>query len=76
MSTMIKHRRINIITLARDESIAEHCKDGDIAIRSDDAGWWILFVGAAGETSGYEAPFESYEKALWTAKAAAEFAAD
>lgn len=76
MSTMIKHRRINIVTLGRDESIAEHCREGDIAIVPDDAGWWTLFVGADTETTGYDAPFESYELALRTAKAAAEFSSE
>lgn len=76
MATVIKHRRINIVTLAAGESIAEHCRSGDIAIVQDEHGWWAHFVGDNNEVSGYDAPFESYNKALWTAKAAAEFAAE
>lgn len=73
MPTAIKHRGINIISLQRDELIHEHCAAGDIAIVQDDAGWWTKFVGENGEIESYDEPFESYNKALWTAKAAAEF---
>lgn len=76
MSTIIKHRRVNIVTLQQGENIADHCRDGDIAIVADRDGWWTQFVGANGETEGYDTPFESYDKALWTAKAAAEFSSE
>lgn len=75
MSSVIKHRRINIVTLEHGETVAEHCRAGDIALVQDEAGWWTQFVGENGEVEGYDAPFESYNKALWTAKAAAEFSA-
>lgn len=73
MPTIIRHRGTNIFTLERDENIVEHCSAGDIAIVQDDTGWWTQFVGENGEVESYDAPFESYNKALWTAKAAAEF---
>ncbi|MEO6921567.1 MAG: hypothetical protein ABI171_21380 [Collimonas sp.] len=76
MPTAIKHRRINIITLAAGEAILEHCGNGDIALVQDDDGWWVHFVSEDGAIDGYDAPFPSYNKALWTAKAAAEFAAE
>ena len=76
MPTVITHRRIRIVTLQGGECIADHCCAGDIAIAEAQDGWWTHFVGDDGEVDSYDAPFESYDKALWTAKAAAEFAAD
>jgi len=73
MPTVITHRRINIVTLEPGETIEEHCRPGDIAIVQDGEGWWTQFVAENGEVDGYDAPFESHNKALWTAKAAAEF---
>lgn len=76
MPTVITHRRINIVTLGQGESIAEHCRTGDIAIVEDQAGWWTHFVGENGEFDSYDEPFDSYNKALWAAKAAAEFSSE
>jgi hypothetical protein len=73
MATVITHRRTRIVTLERNEAIEAHCQEGDIAIVQDDQGWWTNFVGENHEVTGYDEPFESYNKALWTAKAAAEF---
>lgn len=73
MATVIRHRKVNIVTLAAGEAIADHCKPGDIALVQEGARWWTHFVGTNGEVESYDAPFESYNKALWTAKAAAEF---
>jgi hypothetical protein len=73
MATTIRHRRTNIVTLDDGESVTQCCKPGDIALVHDDAGWWTQFVSEDGEVEGYDAPFDSYNKALWTAKAAAEF---
>jgi len=42
----------------------------------DASGWWTDFVGENGEVDRYDAPFDSYNKALWAAKAAAEFAGE
>ena len=76
MSTVIHHRGIRIVTLAPDESLDEHCREGDIALVPDEDGWWTHFIGADGMSDSYDIPFENYQKALWTAKAAAEFAAE
>jgi hypothetical protein len=73
MPTSITHRRVKIVTLAPDESIASHCQQDDIALLQDGQKWWVHFVGENGSSETYDAPFESYEQALWTAKAAAEF---
>lgn len=75
MPRIITHRRINIVTLEPGETIAEHCVPEDIALMQDAAGWWVHFVGEDGQSDGYDAPFDSYNKAMWTAKAAAEFSA-
>lgn len=76
MAKVINHRGIRIVTLEPEENIADCCKEGDIALVEDDAGWWTHFVGPDGETDSYDTAFESYNKALWTAKAAAEFSAE
>nr|WP_315261234.1 hypothetical protein [uncultured Duganella sp.] len=73
MVNVIKHRKVNIVVLAQDEQIAAHCGEGDIAILSDKEGWWIKFVGADGQIDCYGDPYPSYNEALWSAKAAAEF---
>jgi hypothetical protein len=73
MAMVLKHRKVKIVVLERNEAIAAHCRDGDIAIVVDGAGWWIKFVGADGHLDCYGAPYPSYNEALWTAKAAAEF---
>jgi hypothetical protein len=76
MAKVITHRGIRIVTLEPNETIAQFCEDGDIALIEEPDGWWTHFVGPDGETQSYDAAFESYNKALWTAKAAAEFSAE
>ncbi|MFC5472953.1 hypothetical protein [Paraherbaspirillum soli] len=76
MPVVVKHRNTNIVTLERGETIPAHCGPGDIAIVQGDGGWWTHFVGENGEVDSYDAPFESHNKALGTAKAAAEFDAE
>lgn len=73
MATSITHRHTRIVTLDPQEDIHAHCGPGDIALVPDGAGWWTKFVGEDGEVDSYDEPFESYNKALWAAKAAAEF---
>ena len=73
MAQVIKHRKVNIVVLAAGEEIGGHCREGDIALLEDAAGWWIKFVGADGEIDCYGEPYPSYNEALWSAKAAAEF---
>lgn len=76
MPTFIKHRKTRIVTLEQHETIEQQCRAGDIAIVQDASGWWTDFVGENGEVDRYDAPFDSYNKALWAAKAAAEFAGE
>ncbi|MHA4870999.1 hypothetical protein ACXZ1M_25245 [Duganella sp. PWIR1] len=73
MATVIKHRKVKIVVLGPDAEIAAHCGEGDIAILQDDEGWWVKFVGAGGAIDCYGIPYPSYNEALWSAKAAAEF---
>jgi len=73
MATVVKHRKVKIVVLERGEDIGAHSREGDIAIVADSAGWWIKFVGAAGHVDCYGIPYASYNEALWSAKAAAEF---
>ncbi|MYM67831.1 hypothetical protein GTP45_13445 [Pseudoduganella sp. FT55W] len=73
VTTVIKHRKVKIVVLEQGADIAAHCREGDIAILPDAAGWWIKFVGAGGEVDCYGIPYPSYNEALWSAKAAAEF---
>ncbi len=73
MATVVKHRKINIVVLEQNEQIADQCRQGDIAIVADAAGWWIKFVGAGGQVDCYGVPYASYNEAMWSAKAAAEF---
>jgi len=76
MPTFTTHRNTRIVTLEQDETIQQQCRAGDIAIVRDTSGWWTDFVGENGEVDRYDAPFDSYNKALWAAKAAAEFAGE
>lgn len=73
MPTTIIHRRVNIVTLGPGESIAAHCVEDDIALIQEGDGWWVHFVGEDGASDTYDAPFGSYNEAVWAAKAAAEF---
>lgn len=73
MATRIQHRKTTIVSLEKGENVLEHCASGDIAVCEREDGWWTSFVGENGEISDYDEPFASYNKALWTAKAAAEF---
>lgn len=76
MATITKHCGIRIVTMAEGDTIAGLCKPGDIILEEDEAGWWTRFIDEAGQVDSYDAAFDSYNKALWTAKAAAEFQAE
>ncbi|MBP1204693.1 hypothetical protein JOD97_002735 [Duganella sp. 1411] len=73
MVSVVRHRKVNIVVLEQNEQLASHCAAGDIGIISDDAGWWVKFVGEDGQVDCYGDPYPSYNEALWAAKAAAEF---
>jgi hypothetical protein len=73
MVTKVRHRGVNIVVLEQDEQLLEVCRAGDIGIVQDGDGWWIKFIGENGEVDCYGQPYPSYNEALWTAKAAAEY---
>lgn len=73
MPTVLLHRRTRIITLETGELPADHGRPGDIILQQQDDGWWTHFVADDGSLDSYDAPAETYNQALWTAKAAAEF---
>ena len=76
MTTVIVHRKVNIVVLAADETIDACCKLGDIAIVAHTDGWWNNFIDRSGAVHGYDRPYASYDEALWAAKAAAEYGVD
>jgi hypothetical protein len=73
MATVINHHSVKIVVLDGDDEISRLCGAGDIAIVTDASGWWIKFVGEGGHVDCYGEPYPSYNEALWSAKAAAEF---
>ena len=76
MPAIINHHGVRIVTLEAGDSLFAICLPGDIVIEQDDAGWWTRFVDERGGVESYDEPFPKFEKALWTAKAAAEFQAE
>lgn len=76
MSTTITHRGTRIVTLDAAEEPASQCKPGDIAIQPVEGGWALWFVGDDGTIDGYDEPYPSHQEALWSAKAAAEYAGE
>jgi hypothetical protein len=76
MPTIITHRNTRIVTLETGETIKDQCQSGDIAIVQADDGWWTHFVRENGEVDSYDAPFDTYSRAVGAAKAAAEFDAE
>lgn len=76
MATIIVHHGVNIVTLEVDDAAGVVYQPGDIVLEQDNSGWWTRFVNDEGMLESYDVAFESYQKALWTAKAAAEFQAE
>lgn len=76
MATTIRHHGINIVTLQPGDDLLATCGPGDIVLEQDREGWWTRFIDHDGHVDSYDAAFENYNKALWTAKAAAEFQAE
>lgn len=76
MATIINHHGVNIVTLEAGDLAGESYQPGDIVLEQDESGWWTRFVNDDGVLESYDVAFESYQKALWTAKAAAEFQAE
>jgi hypothetical protein len=76
MAQIIRHRKVNIVELDADETVAAHCQPGDIALVAGADGWSLHFVGKDGTIESYDRPYPSQKEALWAAKAAAEFGVD
>ena len=76
MATSIRHCGVRIVTLGEGDALATLITPGDIVLEQDASGWWTRFVDDAGAVENYDAAFPTYQKALWTAKAAAEFQAE
>ena len=75
MTGLIKHRGVRIVTLESGDAMAEHARPGDIVIEQRNDGWFLHFISEDGSAESYEDPFDSHMKALWSAKAAAEYQA-
>ena len=73
MAEVVIHRKVRIVVLEPDEEMGEHCKPGDIAIRTAPDGWWTSFIGADGSVDSYDQPYPSRSAAVGAAKAAAEY---
>lgn len=76
MATILMHRGVRIMTFEEGDSVAALCRSGDIVLEQGPTGWWTRFIGEGNAVEDYDTAFESYQKALWTAKAAAEFQAE
>ena len=75
MPGLIKHRGVRIVTLEPGDTVAGHARPGDIMIEQRTDGWYLHFIADDGSVDSYEDPFDSQTKALWSAKAAAEYQA-
>jgi hypothetical protein len=73
MVQVIHHRKVKLVHLDADDSIAEHCRPGDIAIVAAPDGWHLHFIAPDGGMESYDQPYPSKNEALWAAKAAAEY---
>lgn len=76
MANILMHVGVRIVTLGPGDVLADICLPHDIVLEETGEGWWTRFVGEEGGVDSYDAAFPSYQKALWTAKAAAEFQAE
>jgi hypothetical protein len=76
MAKTILYRGTRIVTLDEHELIADYCRTDDIAIVKDAAGWWTCFIGENGSVDKYDIAFDTFEKALQTARAAAEYSGE
>jgi len=72
MPTFVQHNNINIVTLYRDDEIAEHCQPGDVVLKQEGDHWMTYEVRASGQIATVGFPCESYDKAMEAAKTAAD----
>lgn len=73
MTGLIRHRGVRIVTLEAGDTVGSHARPGDILIEQRGDGWYLHFIADDGSIDSYEDPFDSHTKALWSAKAAAEY---
>lgn len=71
MPTFVQHNNISIVTLYRDDEIAEHCQPGDVVLKQEGDHWMTYEVRANGQIAAAGFPCESYDKAMETAKSVA-----
>lgn len=71
MPTFAQHNNINIVTLYRDDEIAEHCQPGDVVLKQEGDHWMTYEVRANGQVVAAGFPCESYDKAMEAAKTVA-----
>ena len=53
-----------IVVLEANETVANQCSGGDVAIKNDDRGAWVYFVSNDGEVDSWDDPFETVEEAI------------
>jgi hypothetical protein len=70
------YRGMRIVTLGAHESIVDCCRENDIALVEDASGWWTCFVGENGAVDKYDIAFDTWEKAMHTARAAVEYSTE
>lgn len=72
MPTFAQHSNVNIVTLYRDDDVAEYCRPGDIALKQEGEHWIAYEIRENGQIAAAGFPCESYDKAMDMARAAAE----
>jgi len=75
MPNLLTHRGVRIVSLEPGDTVERHGRPEDILIEQRDDGWYLHFIADDGSIESYEDPYDSYNKALWSAKAAAEYQA-
>ncbi|MBK4737217.1 hypothetical protein [Noviherbaspirillum pedocola] len=75
MASVITHHSVRIVTLEPGDTVATQGLPGDIILEDIGRGWITHFIDEDGTVESYEDPFDTYNKALGSAKAAAEYQA-
>lgn len=72
MPTFIQHNNFNIVTLYRDDDIAQYCQPGDVVLKQESDHWMTYEVRSNGQVAAVGFPCEDYDKAMEAAKFAAD----
>ena len=75
MAGVITHHGVRIVTLEPGDTVATQGLPGDIVLEDIGRGWITHFIDDDGKVESYEDSFDTYNKALGSAKAAAEYQA-